>query len=203
ANVNTFVKSQYRMTRAKPIMVAFPILPEPQAAGDVDRLAGHIRRLVGAEERGEPRDVVRLSQAPERNGGDALRGGRQAHRLDLGLGALAHAGLHDDARADGVNRDFLRRELERERLGDGDNREFRGAIGAEIRPSGFAEPGGDVDDPPLPAPLEMRNRRPAGMERAVDVDAKRVVPILLFHLGKPGEAQDAGTVDEDVELAEL
>src|SRR6266536_242533 len=79
---------------------------------------------------------------------------------------------------------------------------FEAQLGAVIGLPGLAEPGRDIDDPPALVLAQMRDRRLARMKDAVDVDAQRVVPVLLAHLGQFGDAQDAGAIDQDVELAE-
>ncbi len=56
-------------------------LAQPQPARDVDRLPLHVGRLLGGEERGDARHVVRLAEPSERNGRDALLGARQRMAL--------------------------------------------------------------------------------------------------------------------------
>ena len=56
-------------------------LAQPQPARDVDRLPLHVGRLLGGEERGDARHVVRLAEPSERNSRDALLGARQRMAL--------------------------------------------------------------------------------------------------------------------------
>src|SRR5207253_8296131 len=81
------------------------------AAGDVDRLTGHLARVVRREEKRDACDVLGLLEAPHRNTGhppllDALLG-LAGHRLLPRVFALHHVRVHD-SRTDAVDPDVWR-----------------------------------------------------------------------------------------------
>ena len=108
-----------------------------------------------------------------------------------------------DRRGDGIDRDVVGRELLAERLGQADDAGLGGRIGGGVGVAFLAGDRGDIGDAAV-VPLDHAgDDRLAAIERAGEVDADHLVPLLgrvLPGLGdRPG---DAGVVDEDVDLAE-
>ena len=97
----------------------FLYLERPGAAVYADGFAGHVARSIGGEEDGRPGDFFGVAPARNRHVGKAFPGrfGRDAHLLLNGLGDY-HAGGY------AVHPDIVLRELDRQRLGEIDDRGF-------------------------------------------------------------------------------
>lgn len=99
--------------------------------------------------------------------------------------------------------DAARGVLLRQRLGQADEPRLGRGV---VRLPGVAHQAGDrayVDDPPAFRARHLPADRLAGVERALEVDGKHAVEVLLGHLQQQLVAGDACVVDEDVDAAEV
>jgi hypothetical protein len=162
---------------------ALPAQLAHEAAADLEQAAGLLRRLVA-----QPRDQRRHELGLE--------------RVDqvLRQHGLGHARAGD--RRDRVDQDVLLLALEREGLGE--------AVDAELghRVVGLAEVAVDAggrrghDDAAVALVAHQAPRGGGALVAAEDVDLVDEVPVGLAHLLERDVAEDAGVVDEDVDLAE-
>jgi hypothetical protein len=162
-------------------------------------------RLRASRERAPCGDVLRRHHLAQRDR-------RQQLLLECFLGEAEGRGLASitvharswTIRLDRVDADVRGAELDREALGETDDRPFRRRV---RRTQAKAESPGDrrqVDDAAAPRRLEQRHRAARAVEHAVQVDGDRAVPIgdadVLDRRGRPG---DPGVVDQHVETAEM
>src|SRR5262245_58595500 len=158
--------------------------------------AGDERGLVRAEIDDETCDLLRLSQAPERN-----------LRQDLAVENLLrnrrnHLGADVTGR-DGVDRHALARDFERQCLAEAVHARLGGRIvGLPERALGAVH-GRDVDDA-APAAIDHAVDDLLGhVEHRIEVRANDGVPVRLGHLLERGVARDPRIVDENIDRADL
>ena len=137
------------------------------------------------------RDLVRLSEAADRN-----------LRDDLAEHVLRHRGDHvrvDIAGRDRVDGHAVARAFLRQRLGEAvDARLGGGIIDLAILP-GLAVDRADVDDPAIAAAGHAFEHRLGHVEAAAEVGVDDVLPFLAVHPLHRRVARDPGIVDEHVD----
>ena len=175
--------------------------PTRAAAPDVDHLTADVARVLRAQERDHPGDVLGLADSAERG----LVGAELLEVLERNAepvrGLLRHRG-RDEARRDAVDVDLEPAELDRERLR---HRLDPGLCGRVVELAAVAERRDRRDQHHLPAAVlgHVRLRRLGGEERAAQVGGDHRVPVVVAQLVDEVVADDPGARDQDVQAAEL
>ncbi|CDN44996.1 hypothetical protein BN871_GE_00080 [Paenibacillus sp. P22] len=167
--------------------------------------ARNVGGQIGCQISDEIRDLGSLARLPgERMGALGI-----FHRYRSFLGflgfdrAVVDMGV-DRPRTNGVHPDLMRGELQRSHLHEGDLPGFGGAVsaGAGIVEDPVAVDGARNDDAAAVF-LEMRNAVLHREERAAQIDAKRLVPIVHIQvLDRRPHPVDAGVREHDVDSPE-
>src|ERR1700733_445249 len=167
---------------------------------DVDHGSGHETGVIAQQEPRHPGDVDRLPDALDQ---------RPPHEVlhDLrGTGYLSReAGLHGP-RVDAVHPDVVRRELERDALGEHLDAALRGAVvHLAVFTAGrddLALHGAEVDDRPAVLLTDhFLGERLSAEKLALQVDIDNAVPLLLRQLQEWRHGDHAGVVDQVVQPA--
>jgi hypothetical protein len=109
----------------------------------------------------------------------------------------------DDPRADRVHADIRSRVIERRRLGQADDAEFRGAVSSLTGEAFDAGSRGGVHDHAAPLHQHQGDLVSHAKEHAPEVDADDPVPLLLLEIGCRRERLfDARIVEGEVEAPE-
>jgi len=171
------------------------------AAVDGQGRTGDPARAVAGEERDRLDDVARLPAAAERV--EAVDGVEHLLRLLVGEEALVGRRLHERQR-DGVDADVIRRELEREVLGQRVAARLGGRVGAgRGRGDRVQRPHrADADDR---AAAALAHRLRGGLRDPVgrvQDRAQRLLQMLLGLLEERHDPEDPGRVHEHVDAAE-
>src|SRR5436190_13129091 len=166
-----------------------------EAAVDGNHSAGHVTAAVRSQEADHVRDLLRPAEAAER---DLLQIGRpRALRVDLHQPRRL-----DSAWGDRVDRDLLRPELARHGLRPADHPGPDCVREGEVVDRLTDRARGDVDDPAVPAPLELR---PAQLGQAEHRKQQQLDGALDVLGGEPDgrtARRTAAVVDQDVDAAE-
>src|SRR5262245_49479373 len=169
------------------------------AAVDEQLDPGDETAVVGGEEQGGLRHLIRRAHPAQRHGGDDVR----LHLVDLlpRPPGFVEAWRFGRAGADGVHADLavpqLRRPAARERPHGG----LAGAVdAARFHPLNRRDRGIQDD---RPAGREERQRLLHGEEQPLDVDGEELVEVLLADRPERGQRQEAGVGEQDVEAALL
>src|SRR2546421_3076150 len=187
-------------------MAGGSVLAEP--AADVHRLPGDGFGIRHGEETDQPRDLVRPHVPTEREPLvlplQHVFGG---YPPGLGVprpGPGGQLGV-DEAGADRVDGDAVRREFDGQRLGQADHTVLARGVGHGQLHALLSTGGGDVDDPPPAAFTRTRALQPAAghPEHAVEIDVDEPFPRLVRQLVGGSAAPHTGVVDQDVDAAEL
>src|SRR5919202_20262 len=186
-----------------------PCSPSLTAASDVasaidfKRGAGDHLGIRGGQENGGASDVLGPVQATPRDRADEA-----APPFGL-VGALLHpdearqhrrVGRH---RADGDHPNTVRRKLDRERLGQGDDGSLGRVVHGQARPRTDSGRAGRVEDDPATLRLHARNSRATAVEHAPDVDVHDAVEERIGRVFEWREGlRQARVVEQHVDAAE-
>ena len=167
-----------------------------EASVDHELVAGDVAGGVGREEQHRPGDLLRRGDAPERD--PLLVGAPNLGRVGVGVHLRVRG-----ARSDRVDRDAVRRELDRERRRQRRDRPLRGDIGAEAGNALAPRDRRDVDDRAAPCRNHPTRRRTATVEVPVQVRAQQAVPVVVRGLHDGPHHQARRVVDPDVDPTPL
>ena len=176
------------------------------AAGNVDRLTGHVAGPLRGQEAGHIDHVVDASQSAEWHFGSELLDDlvdRQIHVLDIVSRHVApHAGRFGNAGTDTVDADVVSGQFEGQRLGQSDDRRFGRRVGTHQGRAGLARLAGEIDNAATAGLLHQRHDFLDEQKRPFAVDGKDKVPCLfgdVFH--GTARPRNACHVDQHVDLA--
>jgi hypothetical protein len=117
----------------------------------------------------------------------------------LRLDRAAHRGVDDNARADRVYPDTVRRHLACQCLGQPDDRKFAGAVAGKKGIAGLSRPGREVDDRTRALRNHVRQHGAADDENTFDVDPQHRLQCLERHFQRRPRPGNAGIVDQQVD----
>ena len=163
------------------------------------RLSGDVAGVVGAEEGAGCGDVVGGSCAPHGGAGDD---GGDVGQVAAVLGAVQHRCLDEPGR-DGVDRDAVRCQFERERFGNADDAALGRDVVRHARRAGLGAGGGDGDDAAPAAGQHVGHDGLQAVEGAGQIDRHDAVPCLEGDFGERRRRVDTGAGDHDLDGPEV
>src|SRR5580693_5735734 len=165
---------------------------------DVDHGAGHETGVIAQQEPRDPGNVDRLADAlDQRPAHEVLHDLRRTGDLSREIGL-------DGPRVDAVHPDVVRRQLERDALGEHLHAALRGAVmHLAVFTAGrddLAFDGAEVDDrPAVQLTDHFLGERLSAEKLALQVDIDNAVPLLLRQLQEWRHGDHAGVVDQVVQ----
>jgi hypothetical protein len=169
------------------------------AAVDFEDDAGDEARFVGCEEHHGVGDVARRAEPSERD----RRQERRAMRVGVAADKRRQHRRVRGARADGVDANPIRRQLDRERLAEHERGALAGVVGGQVRPRPNGRHRHGVENHPAALPPHYRHRVLRRQEHRLRVDRHQTIELLLVGVGdRRRRLRQAGVVDDDIEASE-